>query len=299
MAQGRPKSVRLGGTGEKLYMALKLSGLSWGTRIGPNHISVDGRWAQCGLPRSVNTVIEDIRSGIPAHRLERYAGYFQVPVGVFTDESVGSCSAAFSCEILRNKNRFAKSAAIDVSLHDSLARKHIVERNGVAANYPLYQLLSGVHKIYYKRDGGERIYQGAAKTETQTETGIAIAVVIVVDGIPVELSGTLFRWNNFIHIQYHSEDYQLLGYMIAPNPMESILLRRRDPFHMRFCGLSGSLDMTAVPDRYEACSVKQGLGEGRSQSEVFDALLGEVLREGALEPGDAAHARAAALFAGS
>ncbi|HCR11741.1 MAG TPA: hypothetical protein PKD41_05705 [Solidesulfovibrio sp.] len=298
MAQGRPKTVRVNGTGEKLYMALKLSGLSWGARVGPNHISANDRWAQCGLPRSINTVIEDIRSGIPAHRLERYAGFFQVPVHVFVDAAIGAYSAAFSCEVLRHKNRFVGGGALDVCLYDNQARKHITAHNGVAANYPLYQLLSGVHRIYYRPEGRDVIFLGVARTEAQTDEGIAIAGVVVIDGIPLELRGTVFRWNNFVHVHYHSEDFQLLGYMVGPNPMESMLMRRRDPFYLKLRGLSGNLEFSAEPDRFTACAVKQRLAEGQGMSAAFDTLLTRTLREKPLTQEDADYAAVTAYFAG-
>jgi hypothetical protein len=298
MAQGRPKTVRIGGTGEKLYMALKLNGMSWGTRVGPNHVTANPRWAQCGLPRSINTVIEDIRSGIPIHRLDRYAGFFHVPADLFADGGIGPYSADFSCEILKNKNRPSTTGVMDTCFLDFQARKHVQEHNGLAANYPLYQLLFGVYRIYYKRDGSDIVYQGVARTEMQTEFGIGIAAAIVIDGIPVELSGAMFRWNNFIHIQYHSEDYQVLGYLLGPNPMDSVLLRRRSPFYLKFCGLAGNLEISAQPDRYELCIVKETRAEGQGLTQAYEGLLEKALREPALYPPHALYASTLALFAG-
>lgn len=296
MPQGRPKTVRIGGTGEKLYMALKLTGLSWGTRVGPNHIAANPRWRQCGLPRSINTVIEDIRSGIPIQRLERYASFFRVAPELFANETVGPYSTDFSCEILKNKNRQPTFDALEASALDVQARKHIQERNGVAANYSLYQLLFGVYKLFYKRRTANVLYQGVARTETQTDCGIGIAGILVVEGIPVDISGILFRWNNFIHIQYHSGDYQILGYMIGPDPMDSVLARRRQPFFMKLQGLAGSLEPTTAPDRYEILAVKQVPAEGVGLTQTFDAVLDSVVREQALVPDDAAYARAERLF---
>ncbi|WP_428567452.1 MAG: hypothetical protein ACP59X_07895 [Solidesulfovibrio sp. DCME] len=296
MTQGRPKSVRVGDTGEKLYMALKLTGMSWGTRVGPNHIAVNPRWAQCGLPRSINTVIEDIRSGLPVHRLERYAAFFQVPADLFADTAIGPYSATFSCEILKNKNRLSPSPALEASLLNRQASRHVREHNGVAANYPLYQLLGGVYTVYYKRCGSDTLYQGVARAEIQTEVGMSVVGVIVFDGIPVEISGTLFRWNSAIHIQYHSEDYQILGYLIGPNPMDSILLRRRNPFFLKLHGLAGNLELTAEPDRYEACVVKQAPVEGQGVAQAFGGLLDQAMRNRALTPEDGEYAAVAALF---
>ncbi|MEA4856853.1 MAG: hypothetical protein AAGU21_06655 [Solidesulfovibrio sp.] len=297
MTQGRPKSVRVGDTGDKLYMALKLTGMCWGTRVGPNHIAVNPRWAQCGLPRSINTVIEDIRSGIPVHRLERYAGFFQVPADLFADTAIGPYSATFSCEILKNKHRFSPAAALEASLLDRQASRHVREHNGVAANYPLYQLLCGVYALYYKRCASDVLYNGVVQAVIQAEVGMSVDAVIVIDGIPVEISGTLFRWNNALHVQYRSDDFQVLGYLIGPNPMDSILLRRRNPFFLKLHGLAGNLELTAEPDRYEACVVKQAPAEGQGLAQAFEALLDRAVRGKSLSPGDGGYAAAAALFA--
>ncbi len=296
MAQGRPKTIRVDGTGEKLYMALKLSGLSWGAHIGPNHIAGNGRWLECGLPRSVNTVIEDIRSGIPVNRLGSYAAFFHVPPRLFVDTGIRACDAAFSCEILKNKGRVANSVSMDESLQDSRILRCIVEQNSVAENYPLFQLLFGVYRIYYRRLGTDTVFQGAARTERQTNTGILTAGTLVVAGIPVEISGTIFRWNKSIHLQYLSDDYQVLGTMMAPDPTQSVLLRRRDPFCLKFQGLAGSLEATPEPDRFEVCAVKQPVPEGRGLTEFYEELRDRALDNGAIEPGDAAFATVTALF---
>ena len=55
-------------------------------------------------PGSVNTVLEDIRSGMAAERLERYAQFFKVPAALFLDEAIGAYAPEFSCQILKSRH---------------------------------------------------------------------------------------------------------------------------------------------------------------------------------------------------
>uniref|UniRef100_I2Q3L3 Uncharacterized protein n=1 Tax=Desulfovibrio sp. U5L TaxID=596152 RepID=I2Q3L3_9BACT len=296
MAQGRPKAVRLAGTGEKLYMALKLSGLAWGARRGPNHILESGRWEECGLPRSINTVIEDIRSGMPVTRLDRYAVFFQVPADLFLNEATSPHAPEFSCEILKRKHHSQLPSPPALGLRDALALERRRERNALGRNFGLSRMLAGAYRLFYKNDAAEVLCNGAALVGGQAREGVGVAAVMVFEAVAIELSGIVFQWHNHLHVQYQSLDRQVLGYLMAPDPMQSIVLRQRQPFCLRLYGLAGSLGLSLEPDRFEVVAVRRETSGNREAEEIYGDLCDLIRREPALAPGHPDWAAGRALF---
>ena len=49
-------------------------------------------------------MLEDIRCGMAAERLDRYVAFFRVPAELFLDTAVGAYSPDFSCQILRSRH---------------------------------------------------------------------------------------------------------------------------------------------------------------------------------------------------
>ena len=265
MPQGRPRSLRFAGTGEKLYMALKLSGLSWGTRGEAEQFTRSRRWLDCGLPRSINTVLEDIRAGMAAERLDRYAGYFKVAAQVFLDTSVGAYSPDFFCQILKGR-------------HDSRAVSPFELGRGAVS----LELLNRQNDVRYLNDlqgvlGG--LYDMIVRTEPADGTLQTVGVLAVPDA-PVDFHGRVFRWHNYLHVHYASADNQLLGYMMTPDPLHSVLVRHRRPFFMKLHALSGNLVPAAQPD----LSIIYVLRRGEPPA-AFEALRRAAIERPLLELG--------------
>lgn len=277
-------------------MALKLSGLSWSARVGPNHIAANNRWAACGLPRSSNTVIEDIRSDIPLNRVERYANFFQVPAVLFADADVSPYSPAFSCEILRHRQLALKDTPSTQSFFDAVTMERVRKNNSTERNFHLYQLLAGVYDLYYRKDGAQHILRGCAVTRGQTEQSILVDGFMAFDEVTMRLAGTLFCWQNALHIQYHSEDSHILGYLMAPNPMQSFLLRNRQPFCLRFKGLSGSMTGAPEPESFVLCAVKSASALPGDIRDTYAHLCEEARTRTVLLPGDPEYAAILGFF---
>lgn len=287
--QGRPKNVRIAGSGEKLYMALKLTGVSWGARIGPNHIAANKQWATSGLPKSINTVIEDIRSGIPVNRLDRYAAFFQVAADLFLDEAMAAHSPAFSCEILKHKHLARIGNPLNLRLQESLGLEQLNEQNRARRLYDLYELLAGAYLLFYKVETSPVIGKGASYIGEPCEGGLFTAGVRMIGDTCVNVQGVVFRWHNALHKQYYSNDFQMLGYMMTPDPLQSIVIKQRQPFCLKWYSLSGSPHVSARPERGCVCAIRQDDLRGRGHGEALSMLTGAVQRQPVFGPGDAAY----------
>lgn len=272
MGQGRPKNRRAAGSGEKLYAALKLCGLSFGARPTPGHISVNSRWAECGLPRSVNTVGEDIRSGIPVGRIGAYAAFFQVPPDLFLDETVTAFCRDFSCAVLRNKYLFPSRQSSIPLVQDPYFNKRHAEFNEARYLHDLYALLSGVYILYLREPKMNDIHKLAVLVNRIIDNHIEASGTMFFGDVRIVIQGTLFRWHTFLHVQYHSEDYQILGYMMTPDPLSSVLIKAREPLRLYLHGLAGSLTASSMPDRFHGYAEKLPPAESDTARQRYEAL---------------------------
>ncbi|KHK01051.1 hypothetical protein NY78_3592 [Desulfovibrio sp. TomC] len=275
--------MRLEGTGEKLYMALKLTGLAWGTRLEAEQFTRSRRWLDCGLPRSVNTVIEDIRSGIAAERLDRYLAYFQMPAELFLDAAVGAYSPEFSCGVLKSRHQSRAVSPLDPR-QDSVIFEHLNRQNDKQYLHDLVQVLGGVYDLAVRYKHSDVWLLGAAIIGEPTEGGLQAAGCLAVDEVSLDFHARLFRWHNYLHVHYASNDNQLLGYMMTPDPLQSILIRHRRPFYMKLDTLSGNLIPSPEPDRATIYALRQEPEGSGSMSEAYNALREAVVSQPLLTP---------------
>jgi hypothetical protein len=271
--------VRLGGTGDKLYMALKLLGLSWSTRVEAERLTSDGRWRQCRLPRSVNTVLEDIRCGMAAERLERYAQFFKVPAGLFLDEALGAYAAEFSCLILKGRHDARAVSPLDYG-RGAASLELLNRQNDAVYLNDLLGLLGGCYDLAVRTTSSQAWLLGAAVIGEPADGALQTVGVLAVPDAPVDFHGRLFRWHNYLHVHYASADNQLLGYMMTPDPLHSVLVRHRRPFFMKLHALSGNLVPAAQPD----LSIIYALRRGEPPA-AFEALRRAAIERPVLEPG--------------
>ncbi len=279
MTPGRPRSVRLEATGDKLYMALKLLGLSWSTRVEAERLTNDGRWRQCRLPRSVNTVLEDIRCGMAAERLERYAHFFKVPASLFLDETVGAYAAEFSCQLL--KGRHDARAVSPFDFGRGVASLELLNRQNDAVYLnDLLGLLGGCYDLVVRTAPSDVWLLGAAVIGEPADDAMQTVGVLAVPDAPVDFHGRVFRWHNYLHVHYASTDNQLIGYMMTPDPLQSVLVRHRRPFFMKLNALAGNLVPSAQPD----ISVIYALRRAEPAA-AFEDLRRAAIKRPILEPG--------------
>ncbi|BAH75170.1 hypothetical protein [Solidesulfovibrio magneticus] len=279
MTPGRPRAVRLGGTGDKLYMALKLLGLSWSTRVEAERLTSDGHWRQCRLPRSVNTVLEDIRCGMAAERLERYAQFFKVSAGLFLDEAIGAYAPEFSCQILKSRHDARAVSPFDFG-RGVVSLELLNRQNDAVYLNDLLGLLGGCYDLAVRTAPSDVWLLGAAVIGEPADDAMQTVGVLAVPDAPVDFHGRIFRWHNYLHVHYASTDNQLIGYMMTPDPLQSVLVRHRRPFYMKFNALAGNLVPSAQPD----ISVIYALRRAEPAA-AFEELRRAAIQRPILEPG--------------
>ncbi|HML54849.1 MAG TPA: hypothetical protein PKC79_12200 [Solidesulfovibrio magneticus] len=271
--------MRLKGTGDKLYMALKLLGLSWSTRVEAERLTSDGRWRQCRLPRSVNTVLEDIRCGMAVERLERYAQFFKVSAGLFLDEAIGAYAPEFSCQILKSRHDARVVSPFDFGR--GVASLELLNRQNDAVNLNnLLGLLGGCYDLAVRTAPSDVWLFGAAVIGEPADDALQTVGVLAVPDAPVDFHGRVFRWHNYLHVHYASTDNQLIGYMMTHDPLQSVLVRHRRPFFMRLNALAGNLVPAAQPD----ISIIYALRRSEPAA-AFEELRQAAIQRPILEPG--------------
>lgn len=251
MERGRPKKVRLPGSGAKLHAALQLAGLSWGKNsVQANHVCHNCRWQECNLPRSTNTILEDIHAGIPVDRLNDYASFFNVSPRLFSEIDIVEFSSEFSCEILKNKYIVHSSIVENFHISDPIYHYAVSSNNDPSYVNRLYGKLNGVFDLYVKQAQHEYVQRCVIYVDTMEKACLRFSGKMWYDSIALTLTGAILRWSSFLHISYYTADCHVLGYMLTPDPLQTLLIEGRDPLCLDLFGLAGSLTSPLVPDRY-------------------------------------------------
>ena len=153
-------------------------------------------------------------------------------------------------------------------VHDATALERFVEQNQEKTLYELHRTVAGVYDLYYKDAACDILWQGAVMISGQFEGGIQVVGSLATDGGMVDFKGNTFRWHNCLHIQCHSSDYQILGYMMTPDPLQSLSIRLRIPFCMKLYGVTENLGLSMEPQRLMAWAVRHsGVGTGAGEAE--------------------------------
>ncbi|MBI4958256.1 MAG: hypothetical protein HY915_02045 [Desulfovibrio sp.] len=163
MPFGRPQKNRLPGTGEKLQAALQIAGLTWSSASASsnNHVLNNKRWTRCGLPRSINTLMNDIRSGIPTERLDSYSSFFSVSADMFINPGITPYSSEFSCEILKSKHKIYVVNTMPLHSEDPQFCHLLMQYNDESSINGLYEVLRGVYILYLREESDPTIFTAA------------------------------------------------------------------------------------------------------------------------------------------
>lgn len=277
MSIGRPKKQRNPQTGEKLLHALKLCGLTWGSKTTlPNHVLNTKRWLQFGLPKSSNTLVEDIKNGIPSDRLTRYSNFFDVDPMLFLDADTKSFSKEFECAILQNKNKLTTNISFPVLDADKMFCHALHDQNTAANTFRLFSFISGVYLVYLKELHSDIIAKCAVHIHGYDTSFIMADGYFNYFDIDILLNCTIFKWSTFLHINYYTQNNSLVGYMITQDPMCSLYSLYKQPLTLDLYGLAGSITSSSVPDRFHGFAEKQQTPEYMSQTDHYLELCNTV-----------------------
>lgn len=284
MSLGRPKKQRNPRTGEKLLHALKLCGLTWGSRKTlPNHILNTQRWLQLGLPKSSNTLVVDITNGIPSDRLTRYATFFDVDPRLFIDEDTKTFSKEFECAILQNKRKLTMNTSFPVLDANKMFFHSLHDQNSPEKVFRLFESISGVYFAYLKELHSDIIAKCCIHVHGYEDSFIVADGFLKYLNIDISFSCMIFKWSTFLHINYYTHNLSVAGYMLTNDPACSLYSLHKKPFTLDLYGLAGSITSSSVPDRFHGFAEKQDIPENRSQAAYYLDLCDSVSRNPLLD----------------
>jgi hypothetical protein len=270
MSIGRPKKNRNANTGEKLLHALKLSGLTWGNKTSlPNHVLNTKRWIQFELPKSTNTLVGDIKNGIPSDRLTKYSNFFDVDPMLFIDDDIQPYSKKFECEILQRKHKITTNVKFPVIDVDKMFCHVLHDQNDHDKNIKLYEAISGVYLIYLKELRSNIIAKSVVHVHSYNNSFIIADGYLKYLDIDILFNSILFKWSTFLHINYYTQNCSIVGYMIAQDPTCLPYSLYKDPLTLELYGLAGSITSPSVPDRFHGFAEKQKIPEHISQTDYY------------------------------
>jgi hypothetical protein len=278
MGFGRPQKIRLSGTGEKLQAALQIVGLTWSSTnvSSTNHVLNNRRWKRCGLPRSINTLMNDIRSGIPAERLDAYSSFFSINADMLLNTGVSPYSSEFSCEILKCKHKIFSVNTMPLHSEDPHFCHLLTQYNDESFLNTLYAALRGLYVLYLREESDQTIFMAAIHVHSTDKNHILGTGYLKLHGIDINLRCRIFRWASFLHINYLSEDYHVLGYMMACDPTASMASARREPLNLPLFGLAGSVSSLRIPDRFHGYAEKIPIPDGELSSSAYTSLCEQI-----------------------
>lgn len=269
MTPGRPRKNRVPGSGEKLRRALEILGWSWGKNsAAAGHVLQNARWEQCGLPKSVNTILDDIKLGLPVDRLAGYASFLNLPAELMQREDIGACSPAFLESVFSARE---EATALHLPLFSAYDRKfcqRFYADNDLNYMEALFARLQGVHVVHITHPPSTEIRVGCVLVHAAEAHHLCASVLMRLRGVDVPHEAVIFRWGNNLHISFYSRDLFIFGRMLAEDPLRSFAASHRKPFRLHLSGIS---DATTGPGTFTII---------RARSEQVVQAGGAALRDG-------------------
>jgi len=302
---GRPKKQRVPGSGDKLRRALEILGLTWGKcHTTSHHVLQDERWLQCNLPKSVNTIAEDMKIGVPLARMASYAAFLNIPIELFQDDSISCHSVDFLRAVFAAREESAARNLPFLRSYNKLFFQHFYAYNNNAYITALFDLLRGVYATSTVFSPSNEIHNGCALIDTVEEHSLRAEAFMLFRDTEILYEATIFRWGSNLHISYYSQDMYIFGRLLAEDPLRHFALAHKNPFSLAMAGVADSLigpqtfDLVHTRaeriDRSPGPDLRDGFAkacrEVRKRPTVFPAdpdhahLLGQVLADGQTGP---------------
>lgn len=291
MAGGRPRKMRVPGSGEKIQAALRTAGLTWSSAnvFAPNHVLHNKRWKRCGLPMSATTVASDIRLGSPVDRLGQYAAFFGLTPEMLSDAGLDPYGAQFSCEVLKNKHKAVTVNPLPLHTEDPTFCHLLTTYNSRENVSGSFEVLGGLFRLYLQEMTNEPIFMAVVYVHGQETNHLVFRGYTRMHGVDVHIEGRLFRWGTFLHVNYFSADGQVLGYMITHDPSMLAVATYRKTLRLPLVGLAGGLLSPVVPDRFYGYAEKISPENDASDSAEFERLCGLIRQDPVVDPADPEH----------
>uniref|UniRef100_I2Q3P8 Uncharacterized protein n=1 Tax=Desulfovibrio sp. U5L TaxID=596152 RepID=I2Q3P8_9BACT len=292
MSPGRPRKTRIPGSGDKLRRALEILGLSWGKRhAAARHVLRDGRWAECGLPKSVNTIAEDIRLGLPLGRLAGYAAFLNIPIGLLQDEAVPAHSAPFAQAVFAAREEAAALNLPFVKSFDKSFCRHLYACNPQTYINALFGLLRGVYALRAVFPPSREIHNGCALVHAAEDHCLRAEAFMPFRHTDIRFEATIFRWGGNLHLSYYSRDLYTFGRLLTEDPLRHFAVANRRPFHLALAGVADSLIESRTFDIVRCLAKRLDDGPETDLTDRYAAACREARLRPTVFPADPDHAR--------
>lgn len=287
MTPGRPRKTRVPGSGDKLRCCLEIFGRAWGkNRQAENHVSRDTRWTRCGLPKSVNTVAEDVRCGIPSDRLAGYAAYFGIPIELLADQGRASNDEALLAALFAAREEaVTPQFALWKNLGADFRRQYCAD-NTDAYMASLLQVLRGVHLLHLLYPPAREIHRGCLQIRGVDGQALNGRGSLFHQGEALPFVAGVSRFGGNLHLTCHFRDSRLLGRLMTEDPLRHFALSRRKPFYLDWLGVGDCLSGPATCAFMQCHTERLEAVKGQNPDELFRQSCLAVRRQAGPVPGD-------------
>ncbi|GFK94515.1 hypothetical protein NNJEOMEG_02361 [Fundidesulfovibrio magnetotacticus] len=298
---GRPRKGRLARAGDKLRMAFMLLGKTWGSNTAaPNHLFNMKRWGQCGLPKSIKTVKEDIRAGVSFDRVSRYAALLNVTPSMLTDDALAPTDPAFVSAVVAAKPDQAPPTIMLQNIFGGTVNEQFLDYNRPEYVNALFELLKGFYVVYLAKvpfDVG--VNKMALAIHTADPYCLRLDARFYLETEPNSLHGELHCWGAFLYGNFHLTEMQSFAVAMLPEPLRNPLIASRKPFHMSGKYLFGSEAFGREPLFALLHMERRAALPGADWAGAFEDFCRENISYQFLFPGDPEHDYALARLRGT
>lgn len=239
---GRPRKNRIAQAGDKLRMAFMLLQKTWGSNAGvPNHIFNMKRWDMCGLPKSIKTVKEDIRGGVPYDRVVKYASLLNINPSILSDDEVKYTDPDFVSAVVKGKSDVVPPSIMLQNVFGGSVNEKFLDYNRPEYITDLFDLLSGFYIVYLMKvpfDVG--INKMAMAIYSVDSYFLRIRSRFYLETDENGMDGELHRWNAFLYGNMYLSEMHSFAVAMFPEPLRSPVIAGRKPFYMTGKYLFGS-----------------------------------------------------------
>jgi hypothetical protein len=217
-------------------------GLGWGkNRNAPNHVLRSQRWLQCRLPKSVNTIAEDMKLDLPVDRMASYAAFLNIPIEMLQDESAAAGSTAFTQAVITAR---AATDALNLPLFAAFSQefcKHFYDNNQEGYTSSLFELMRGVYTLQVLLPPCPEIYTGCLLVHANQEHLLRALAFMIMERTEIQYELLIYRWGNNLHLSYYSLDMFILGHLLAVDPLRYFATSQRRPFTLHLTGVADTI----------------------------------------------------------
>jgi hypothetical protein len=221
---------------------LETLGLSWGKNLtAENHVLRCQRWSRCRLPRSVNTIAEDMRLDVPADRLPSYAVFLNIPIHILQDATVTAGSDAFTQAVVQAR---VKAEAMNLPLFTAFSPafcKQFYHNNHPDYSAALFEQIRGLYSLKVFLPPSPEVYNSCVIVHSNQGNLLRALAFMVMHDIEVQFESIIYRWGNNLHISYYSMDMFIFGRLIAVDPLRYFTISHRKPFSLNLSGVSDAI----------------------------------------------------------